>query len=144
MANLRGFVIKAGQRTKQSRKQTAAPRLHPVKMSIRSHRLTRIMHEDVSILHLSGWKSCLRLMRVNRWKRRNFTHVTRARSSRPGNQRNRSWSRAPVAKQEKWRRMIVWVKHAVWEKRIKNTYVQRSFPLLLALRLRAKVPRAHE
>lgn len=40
MANLRGFSDKTGKRKKQRRKQTAAPRLHAMKMSIRSHRLT--------------------------------------------------------------------------------------------------------
>lgn len=40
MANLRGFSDRTGNRKKQSRKQTAAPRLHAMKMSIRSHRLT--------------------------------------------------------------------------------------------------------
>lgn len=42
IANLRGLMAKAGNRKKQIRKQTAAPRLHAAKMSIRSHRLTRV------------------------------------------------------------------------------------------------------
>lgn len=42
MANFRGFSIKAGHRTKHSKKQMAAPRLHPAKTSMRSQRLTKI------------------------------------------------------------------------------------------------------
>jgi hypothetical protein len=39
MANFRGFNVKAGNRIKHNRKQTAAPTLHPAKISIRSHLL---------------------------------------------------------------------------------------------------------
>lgn len=40
MANLRGFSDSTGNRKKQSMKHTAAPRMHAMNMSIRSHRLT--------------------------------------------------------------------------------------------------------
>jgi hypothetical protein len=40
MANLRGLSDKTGNKKKQIMKQTAAPKLHAPKMSIRSHRLT--------------------------------------------------------------------------------------------------------
>lgn len=40
MANLRGLSDSTGNRKKQSMKHTAAPRMHAMNMSIRSHRLT--------------------------------------------------------------------------------------------------------
>lgn len=49
IANFRGFRVKAGQSRKQSRKQIAAPTLHPAKISIRSQRLTRDARYDQHI-----------------------------------------------------------------------------------------------
>lgn len=40
MANLRGCKDRAGKRKKQMLKHANAPRLHPVKTRMRSHRLT--------------------------------------------------------------------------------------------------------
>lgn len=40
MANLRGLSESTGNKKKQIKKQTAAPALHAMNTSIRSHRLT--------------------------------------------------------------------------------------------------------
>jgi hypothetical protein len=59
IANLRGFSESTGNRKKQITKQTAAPRLHAEKMSIRSQRLT--IEDKISFQRTRQKRNCQRI-----------------------------------------------------------------------------------
>lgn len=55
MANLRGLIARTGKSAKQMTKHARAPRLHPLKIKIRSHLLTIV--QLAMILNTKGFVS---------------------------------------------------------------------------------------